>query len=90
MSVRPRAIVVVTAIAAFAVFCVVQDRVTAAGARRYATLQRDALAGRGHRVTIDEIMQPAVTQSVHEGLLWSGGVLIVGLGMAGAVARGRR
>jgi hypothetical protein len=90
MSVRPRAIVVVTAIAAFAVFCVVQDRVTAAGARRYATLQRDALAGRGHPVTIDEIMQPAVSQSVHEGLLWGGGVLIVGLGVAGAVARGRQ
>ena len=90
MTVRPRAIVVVTALAAFAVFCVVQDRVTAAGARRYATLQRDALAGRGHAVTIDEIMRPAVRESVHEGLLWGGGVLVAGLGMASAVARGRR
>ena len=90
MTVRPRAIVVVTALAAFAVFCVVQDRVTAAGARRYATLQRDALQGRGHAVTIDEIMRPAVRESVHEGLLWGGGVLVAGLGMAGAVARGRR
>jgi hypothetical protein len=90
MTLRPRAIVVVTALAAFVVFCVVQDRVTAAGARRYAALQRDALAGRGHAVTIDEIMRPAVEQSVHEGLLWGGGVLVAGLGMAGAVARGRR
>lgn len=90
MTVRPRAIVVATALAAFAVFCVVQDRVTAAGARRYATLQRDALAGRGHAVTIDEIMRPAVRESVHEGLLWGSGVLVAGLGMAGAVARGRR
>jgi hypothetical protein len=90
MILRPRAIAVVTALAAFAVFCIVQDRVTAAGARRYVALQRDALAGRGHAVTIDEIMRPAVEQSVHEGLFWSGGVLVAGLGMAGAVARGRR
>jgi hypothetical protein len=90
MTLRPRAILVVTALAAFAVFCVVQDRVTAAGARRYAALQRDALAGRGHAVTIDEIMRPAVEQSIHEGILWGGSVLVAGLGMAGAVARGRR
>ncbi len=76
MTLRPRAIVLVTALAAFAVFCVVQDRVTAAGAR--------------HAVTIDEIMRPAVDQSVHDGLLWGSGVLVAGLGMAGAVARGRR
>jgi hypothetical protein len=90
MTLRPRAIVVVTALAALAVFCVVQDRVTAAGAQRYAALQRDALAGRGRAVTIDEIMRPAVRQSVHEGLLWGGGVLVMGLSAAGAVARGRR
>ena len=90
MTLRPRAIVIVTALAAFGVFCVVQDRVTAAGARRYAALQRDALAGRGRAVTIDEIMRPAVAESVHEGLLWGGGVLVGGLGMAGAVARSRR
>ena len=90
MTLRPRAIVVVTALSALAVFCVVQDRITAAGARRYAALQRDALAGRGRAVTIDEIVRPAVEQSVHEGLLWGGGVLVVGLGTAGVVARGRR
>ena len=87
MRLRPRAIVVLTAIAALAVFCVVQDRVTAAGARRYAALQGDALAGRGHAVTIDEIMKPAIEQSVQEGLYWGGGMMVAGLGVAGAVAR---
>ena len=89
MTLRPRAIVVMTAFVAFAVFCVVQDRVTAAGARRYVALQRAALAGRGQAVTIDEIMQPAVEQSVQQGLLWGGVVMVAGLGAAGAVARRR-
>ena len=89
MSIRPRAIVVMTAIVALAVFCVVQDRVTAAGARRYAALQREALAGRGHAVTIDEIMRPAIEQSVQQGVIWGGGVMVAGLVLAGAVARRR-
>ena len=89
MALRPRAIVVMTAIVAFAVFCVVQDRVTAAGARRYAALQRDALAGHGRAVTIDEIMKPAIERSVQQGLLWSGAVMVAGFSVAGAVARRR-
>jgi hypothetical protein len=87
MALRPRAIVVITAVVALAVFCVVQDRVTAAGARRYTALQRDALAGRGRAVTIDEIMQPAIERSVQQGLYWGGGVMAAGLGVAGAAAR---
>ena len=87
MRLRPRAIAVATAIVALAVFCVVQDRVTAAGARRYAALQRDALAGRGAAVTIDEIMRPANRQSVRQGLYWGGGVRVAGLCIAGALAR---
>lgn len=87
MALRPRAIVVSTAIASLAVFCVVQDRITAAGARRYTALQRDALAGLGHAVTIDEIMRPAIERSVQQGLYWGGGVMAAGLGVAGAVAR---
>jgi hypothetical protein len=89
MALRPRAIVLMAAIVASAVFCVVQDRVTAAGARRYAALQRDALAGRGQAVTIDEIMRPANKQSVQQGLYWGGSVMVAGLGIAGAVARRR-
>ena len=70
-------------------FAVVQDRVTAAGARRYVALQRDALAGRGPSVTIDQIMRPAIRRSVQQGLLWGGVVLVLGLGVAGAVGRRR-
>ncbi len=75
-----------TAVAALATFCVVQDRVTADGARRYVALQREALAGRGKRVTIEEVMQPAVDRSVRDGLLAAGGVAVVG----GLVAWRRR
>jgi hypothetical protein len=68
----------VTVLAALAVFCIVQDRMTAEGARRYVALQREALAGRGNRVTIDEIMRPAIERSVRLGLLAAGGVVMVG------------
>ena len=87
MIVRPRAILVATAIAALAVFAVVQDRVTAAGARRYVALQREALAGHGHTVTVDEIMRPAIDRSVQQGLMWGGAVLVAGVGLAIAIGR---
>jgi hypothetical protein len=76
----------VTAVAALATFCIVQDRVTAEGARRYVALQREALAGRGKRVTIEEVMQPAIDRSVRDGLLAAGGVAVMG----GVVAWRRR
>ncbi len=85
MTVRPSRILIATALAALVVFAVVQDRVTAAGARRYVALQRAALAGRGPAVTVDEIMRPAIRQSVREGLLWGGVVLVSGMGIAAAV-----
>jgi hypothetical protein len=87
MVVRPRGILVATALAAVVVFAVVQDRVTAAGARQYVALQRAALAGRGPAVTVDAIMRPAIAHSVREGLLWGGVVLVSGAGIAAAVAR---
>ena len=87
MKIRPRAIVILTAVVALVVFAIVQDRVTAAGARRYVALQRDALAGHGQAVTIDEVMRPAIQRSVQQGLLWAGAVLVLGLGVAGAVGR---
>ena len=87
MRLRPRAIILLTAVVALVVFAIVQDRVTAAGARRYVALQRDALAGRGQAVTIDEIMRPAIQRSVQQGLLWAGVVLVFGVGVAGAVRR---
>jgi len=90
MVIRPRAVLVITAIAAVVVFAIVQDRVTAAGARRYVMLQRDALAGRGQLVTVDQIMRPAVARSVREGVMWGGVVLVAGLGLAGVTSTRRR
>ena len=90
MALRPRPVLIVTAIAAFIVFAVVQDRVTAAGARRYVALQRDAIAGRGPAVTVDEIMRPAVERSVQQGLMWGGAVLVAGASVAGVVSRRHR
>jgi hypothetical protein len=86
--VRPRAILIITAVAALVVFAVVQDRVTAAGARRYVALQRAAIAGRGRAVTVDEIMRPAIRHSLRLGLMWGGVVLVTGVGIAAAAARG--
>ncbi|HEY3160419.1 MAG TPA: hypothetical protein VGJ78_15750 [Vicinamibacterales bacterium] len=90
MALRPRLVLIVTAIAAFVVFAVVQDRVTAAGARRYVALQRDAIAGRGPAVTVDQIMRPAVERSVQQGLMWGGVVLVAGASVAGVVSRRQR
>jgi hypothetical protein len=75
---RASRILAITVLVALAAFAVVQDRITASGARRYVALQRDALAGRGKRVTIDEVMQPAIQRSVRDGLLAAGGIVIVG------------
>ena len=90
MALRPRAILAITALAALVVFAVVQDRITAAGARRYVAIQRDALAGRAQPVTVDEIMRPAIERSVQQGLTWGGLVLVGGVSVAGAVARRQR
>jgi hypothetical protein len=87
-----RLIVIASVAAAIAVFLVVQDRLTAAGARDYVTRQRAAAAGQAAPVTIDEVMRPAVARSVRVGLLWGGVVLAVGLAAAAAVRpiEGRR
>lgn len=87
-----RLIVIASVAAAIAVFLVVQDRLTAAGARDYVTRQRAAAAGQAAPVTIDEVMRPAVARSVRVGLLWGGVVLAAGLAAAAAVRpiEGRR
>ena len=91
MGLRPRAVLLLAVLAAVVVFSIVQDRVTAAGARRYVALQRDALAGRGQRVTVDQIMRPAIARSVQQGLIWGGVVFVAGVSLAGVVsARQRR
>ena len=85
---RRRVLVVIALLAGFAVFCAVQDRITAAGARRYVALQRDAAAGRGAAVTVEEIMQPVIDRSVRAGLAWGGGVAAAGVAVA--LIAGRR
>ena len=84
---RTRWIVAVSFMAAIAVFLVVQDRVTAAGAREYVAAQR-AAASRGIPApTIDEVMRPAVRRSIRLGALSGTGVLTAGLGIAAIISR---
>ena len=78
--------VVASVAAAIAVFLVIQDRVTAGGARDYVERQRAAAAGQTPMVTIDEVMVPAVSRSVRAGALWGSVVLIAGLVVAWRVS----
>jgi hypothetical protein len=78
---------VFTCFAALVVFAVVQDRLTVAGVGQYIAASRDAAAGTRARVTIDEVMRPAVTHAVRQGALWGGAVLIAGLGGTFAARR---
>ena len=90
MVAAPRALVVLSFVAALVVFSIVQDRITAAGARQYVTRQREARAGRAPLVAVDEVMRPAVERSVRRGLLWGGVALVAGLVIAEAQRRRRR
>jgi len=85
-----RRLVILTFVAASVVFCIVQDRVTAAGASRYA-IQALAAIDRGQPVApIESVMRPAIRRSVVLGFASAGLVLAAGLGTAAAVARSRR
>ena len=67
-------------LAAVATFAVVQDRITADGARRYASQVREAAAaGQPPPATVDDSMQPAIAEGVRRGALWGGLVLVIGL-----------
>lgn len=79
--------VVFSCAAALVVFAVVQDRATGAGVGQYELAYRDAAAGRGPRVTIDDVMKPAVARGVHHGALWGGIVFITGVGGTFAARR---
>jgi hypothetical protein len=81
----PRTVLFMAVIVAAIVFCGVQDRVTAAGARRYVDLQQAAAQGRGARVTVDEVMRPVVRQSVAAGSAWGAVVLAAGAVLAGTL-----
>ena len=76
--------------AAFVAFCIVQDRVTAAGASRYAVQALAALDQHQPVAPIDSVMRPAIRRSVRLGLASAGLVLAAGFGTAGVVSRIRR
>jgi hypothetical protein len=82
-----RKVLWMTLAAAVAVFCVVQDRVTAEGARRYVAVQKNAIAGRGPTVPINEVMDPAIARSVRLGLIASVMVLVAGGGVGFVIRR---
>jgi hypothetical protein len=73
-------------VAAAVVFCVVQDRTTAAGVREYVARQRLALSGHSRPVGIDDVMGPANRRAVEQGLLWGAVTGITAL-QCGALAR---
>jgi len=83
MRLRPRTVLLIALMAAVVMFCSVQDRVTASGARQYVDRQQAAAAGRGNPVSVDEIMRPAVRRSVEDASLWS--ALVLGAGVVAAV-----
>ena len=89
MTQRGRWIVNGSVAAAIAVFLVVQDRVTAGGARDYVARQRAAAERQTPAVTIDEVMIPAVSRSVRVGALCGVVVLVAGLVVARCVSGGR-
>ena len=91
MRITPARVLMFTAVAAFTVFCVVQDRVTAAGVQQYVVAQREAMDRGSVPVPIDSVMRPAVRQSVLRGAEWGGIVILSGVsGAAMIAARSRR
>jgi hypothetical protein len=76
---RRRWILLVTLASAVTVFAVIQDRVTAAGARRYVTLQRARIAAGESPVGVDDVMRPVIQRSMLQAGLWSSAVLLTGL-----------
>jgi hypothetical protein len=85
-----RGLVVFTFVAALAVFCIVQDRITAAGATQYAEQARAAIARNERPIPVDEVMRPAVDRSVRVGMTWAGIVLSGGLAAVLVIARSAR
>jgi hypothetical protein len=80
-----RGMLAIAVVLAAVVFSIVQDRLTAAGARQYVDLQRAAAEGRRSPVTVDEIMKPAVRRSVAQASLWSAVVMVAGAAVAFAI-----
>jgi hypothetical protein len=83
-------VLVVTCVMALVTFAVVQDRVTAAGARRYAAIKRASVGTQDSRVTIENVMAPAIRSAVQWGAAAAGVVIVLGAGLMTFVPRERR
>jgi hypothetical protein len=84
-------ILIVAALIALGVFAYVQDLFMAEAAGRYADLQRAALAGKGPAVSVVEVLEPAIAESVSRGAQWGGGTMAAGaLAAAATVLISRR
>jgi hypothetical protein len=81
-------LVLATLVAAVVVFLAVQDHEVGAGAGRYVAAERAALAGQGPAVSVDEMMRPAVRDSVRRGLVWS--AVVGAVGLVGTIVLTRR
>jgi hypothetical protein len=81
-------LVLATLVAAVIVFLAVQDHEIGAGAGRYVAAERAALAGQGPAVSVDQMMRPAVRDSVRRGLMWS--AVVGAVGLAGTIVLTRR
>lgn len=85
---RRRQLLLVAALAALVTFAIVQDRGTAAGARRYAAQARQAAAaGQTLDASVDEVMAPAIADSVRRAAFWGGVVLVGGVALVFAIGR---
>jgi hypothetical protein len=80
--------VVATLLLALCVFAVVQDRMTAAAARRYVAMQREAIRTGALPASIDAVMAPGNRRAVRVAGTWAGAVAAAGLGWM--VIRSRR
>ena len=71
-------VLLLTLVIAVGVFAVVQDRITASGARSYVAQQRDRAAAGEPPVAVAEVMEPAIARSTRIASLAAAGVLLAG------------
>jgi hypothetical protein len=83
-------ILIIAALIALGVFAYMQDLLMAEAAGRYVDLQRAALEGRGTAVSVREVLEPAIRDSVEQGAAWGGGVIGAGSVVAAVVGRASR
>ena len=71
-----------TLVLAVGVFAVVQDRITAAGARSYVAEQRARIAAGQPSIAVADVMEPAIARSAGIASLSAAGVLAAGIAVS--------